>query len=484
MTNLATTKNYSPSVGSILNSTLYNTDISALFNNFIGLEAQTTVIKGLTLIPSVNGTTKFKITNTATIELLSADTTNSYIKLKATTKLYLGASYLTESSANVVDLYVGATNALKASATYLYAPQALRIGADSANNGIDDATGGTSSTSLYIGNQSIVTSSNITGGGNYFNIGTSWDDKDSIRAWNKVAVSTTGKYQTAVVSADDASGYIYISSDYGETWTEKTTASETWEDVAMSSTGQYQTAVSLHIWRSIDYGTNWLQATSDSTRGWSSIAVSSTGQYQTATTGKSSPTTGKIYISSDYGENWGEVPDIVGINFRSTAISSTGQYQTVCARGSDHIYISSNYGASWTPVADAGEWQCVAMSSTGQYQTACIISGKIYISSNYGTTWEAKDSNRLWIDIAMSSNGLNQTAVEYGSGGVYVSTNYGVDWNNNKTVTSCYGVGMSSLGTIQTVVGNGDYIYTTIRPESIQFKIGTTTYKFLHDGTV
>jgi hypothetical protein len=164
---LGISKTYIPIAGQVTDVSGYNTDISALFNAFSGLEAQTSSLGGLTITPTADSISTFKITNAAGTELLSADTTNSYLKLKTTSRLYLdggGDSYLTESSANVVDLYVGATNVLKAASTYLYSVNPIYIGANSANNGIDNATGGTDSTTLYIGNQIIGTSTGTTGG--------------------------------------------------------------------------------------------------------------------------------------------------------------------------------------------------------------------------------------------------------------------------------------------------------------------------------
>jgi hypothetical protein len=52
-------------------------------------------------------------------------------------------------------------------------------------------------------------------------------------------------------------------------------ASRNWSSVAMSSDGKYQTAVEYdgYIYTSIDYGVTWTQATSDTTRNWNSVAI-------------------------------------------------------------------------------------------------------------------------------------------------------------------------------------------------------------------
>jgi len=215
---LGITKTYTPSSGQATDASAYNTDLAALFNAFSGLEAQTSSLGGLTITPTADSTTTFKITNAAGTELLSANTTNSQLKLKATSRLYFdggGDTYITESSSNVLDFYTGGTLSLRMAlrtiegatsyyqhiinnrlylgdttsttriqyngttdfdfyisdvsyftitTTYSYTPNVVRIGTNAANNGIDDATGGTGSTPLYIGNQIIGTSTGTTGG--------------------------------------------------------------------------------------------------------------------------------------------------------------------------------------------------------------------------------------------------------------------------------------------------------------------------------
>lgn len=206
---LGITKTYTPSSGQATDASAYNTDLAALFNAFSGLEAQTSSLGGLTITPAANSTTTFKVTNTIGTSLLSVDTTNSSVIMKTGTRLYLDSSsgmYISNNGTASLDFYVDNTlslsvrddyvlipsgklgfqsisvvylnyntntasldfyfNAILMSIfeTYTYTPNQIRIGTDSANNGIDDATGGTASTPLYIGNQIIGVSSGTTGG--------------------------------------------------------------------------------------------------------------------------------------------------------------------------------------------------------------------------------------------------------------------------------------------------------------------------------
>lgn len=112
---LGISKAYTPAYDETSDESAYNTDIATLFNAFSGLEAQTSTLGALTITPSANSTTIFQITNAAGTELLSADTTNSCLKLKATAKLYLDGgsdTYITEQVSNTMRFVVGGNSCL------------------------------------------------------------------------------------------------------------------------------------------------------------------------------------------------------------------------------------------------------------------------------------------------------------------------------------------------------------------------------------
>ena len=269
--------------------------------------------------------------------------------------------------------------------------------------------------------------------------------------WRSVSLSSTGQYQTAVVT----NGRIYTSSDYGINWTPRDSSNRNWFSVSISSTGQYQTAVVYSggidkIFTSSDYGINWTPR--DSNRNWVSVSISSTGQYQTAVVNG-----GRIYTSSDYGINW--TPRDSNRGWYSVSISSTGQYQTAVVNG-DKIYTSSDYGVSWTPRDSNRAWELVSISSTGQYQTAVVYGGQIYISSDYGINWTLRDSNRNWKSVSLSSTGQYQTAV-VDDFQIYTSSDYGAKWTPRDSNRVWRSVSISSTGQYQTAVVQNGHIYTS-----------------------
>lgn len=154
-----------------------------------------------------------------------------------------------------------------------------------------------------------------------------------------VALSYNGFYQTIVAE------YIYRSSDFGQTWTNVSNTNgfteNNWISVAMSSDGKYQTALESTggAFMSVDFGLTWKR--SDDPRfndqPWVSVSSSATGQYQTMV-----EQNGLIYCTNDYGNTWNSIADqnMQYKDFRSVSISSDAIYQCICEYAGQ-IYMSN-----------------------------------------------------------------------------------------------------------------------------------------------
>jgi hypothetical protein len=204
----------------------------------------------------------------------------------------------------------------------------------------------------------------------------------------RIAISFSGQYQTVVSNIYGINCGIWLSKDYGQNWVHNTSLDTTnipFSDISMSSSGQYQTAVSNngsgtfgYIYNSTDYGETWNKNTSTSVNtslNWTCVALSSSGQYQTAgvsTSSSGNPPipdgSGNIYQSNDYGQTW-------NLNFRnpqywvSAKMSASGQYQCVMCYY-DGLYISTDYGNTWDLNPNSNKYcYYLAMSSSGQYLT-------------------------------------------------------------------------------------------------------------------
>ncbi len=274
------------------------------------------------------------------------------------------------------------------------------------------------------------------------------------RTWRAISLSNTGEYQTAVTKT---SGYIYTSSNYGITWTERTAAgAREWNSISLSSTGEYQTAVATggKIYTSSNYGVTWTERSVVKT--WLSVSISNTGQYQTA-----AGSSDNIWTSSDYGVTWTGVTTLGNKNWRSVSVSGTGEYQTAVA-GSSYIYTSSDYGVTWTERTTTGTtqaWEAVSISDSGRYQSAVIQYGGIYTSSDYGASWTQRNAgSRNWYSISLSNTGQYQTAVHY-QGSIWVSSDYGITWSPRATNMNWNSVSLSETGEFQSAVITGGQIY-------------------------
>ena len=298
------------------------------------------------------------------------------------------------------------------------------------------------------------------------NFGQNWVQNTNAGSnnWTFTAVSASGQYQTTVVYG----GSIWVSSNYGSTWTTVATGLA-WSSVSISASGQYQTAVVYGglIWISSNYGLEWTSTNNDFSADWDTVQMSASGQYQTAVVYG-----GSIWISSNYGFEWSELLVTSGQNWSSLAVSATGQYQTATQYDGGLIYTSTNYGSTWTQVSEINNnnWLYVSMSASGQYQTAVwgeysssASTGSIYVSSNYGNNWTEITStqNYSWQSVSVSVSGQYQTACVWG-GSLYVSINYGSTWSEvtNTSGQNWIDVSISASGQYQTACVDGGLIYT------------------------
>ena len=240
-----------------------------------------------------------------------------------------------------------------------------------------------------------------------------------------VAVSkTTGQYQIVAKGglsqiAPTSQSYLYVSSNYGSSWTTITSAYGYFYDISISNNGTYILAVAYN---------------------------------------------GYAYLSSNSGVSFGTISSLGTNKFIGCAVSGTGQYQTIVGQystgGAYYLKKSIDYGATWsnpTSIATSGYSQnlsCVTMDSTGQYQAIGslrddINSGvkpAIYLSSDYGATWAVSFTNSF-SDISIQINRIKYSpnagklyAVGYDSAYAYNINLISGTWtiNNNFPGTAMY----------------------------------------------
>ena len=166
--------------------------------------------------------------------------------------------------------------------------------------------------------------------------------------WRGIAISSDGSKRTGAKN----NGYLYLSSDYGLTWTEDTSVGsvQNWVGVSMSGDGAVQAAwgySSAGMWTSTDSGASWTyREPTGSSVSWYHVAISTDG-------------------------------------VRMTAAPDTGQLT--------QLYVSSDSGATWTATGPIKVWSNVAISSDGTIQTAASENavgagqtGNLWRSTDYG----------------------------------------------------------------------------------------------------
>ena len=232
------------------------------------------------------------------------------------------------------------------------------------------------------------------------------------------AVSATGQYQLVGTTT-----YLYVSSDFGNTWTQVATAKD-WTGVAVSGNGNFMyatdaTASTGNLYRSTDYGLTWVVVPSSPGAGsWVFVAISASGQY-VLSCGPS-----YYFISSNYGASFSQVENYPCQGH--VTMSATGQYMML--RGSSTNLLSSNYGATWTAISPASDGYAMAISGTGQYQMAVDTpTVTLYISSDYGATFTASLVGANFWSCAIDYTGQYQVISQVGIN-KYYSVDYGVTW--------------------------------------------------------
>lgn len=115
--------------------------------------------------------------------------------------------------------------------------------------------------------------------------------------WLSISSSSNGSQLAAVT----ASGSIYISQNFGNTWTPANAPNENWFSVASSADGTKLVVVanSGPIYTSVDSGATWQDATNAPAAGWAAVACSGDGDNLAAV-----QWAGAVYISTNQGATW------------------------------------------------------------------------------------------------------------------------------------------------------------------------------------
>lgn len=174
----------------------------------------------------------------------------------------------------------------------------------------------------------------------------------------------------------------YLSLDAGVNFTQILTPYDSyhWSGVAMNSSGTSMVICSVtgYCFLSSDSGSTWTQLSIPLYK-WNGITIDSTGNYIAICSQD-----GYIYISTNAGNTWNSCSPNNNFIWRCICISSTANVIYAGALN-NNIYYTTNNGVSWqmtSPNSYPSYWTSISMNSDGSVVYACVDGGNIYVMNN------------------------------------------------------------------------------------------------------
>jgi hypothetical protein len=256
----------------------------------------------------------------------------------------------------------------------------------------------------------------------------------SSTSWQYICVSDDGQYITALPN----SGTPQVSSNGGTSFTSKSTNASN-DCLAMSSTGQYQYTGGWagNVYSSSDYGATWTARTTPGSMSKHALACSADGQFVAV----GNVSSGFLWTSSNAGVNWTQRTNAGQRDWYGLNISDDGT-KLAAAAYNGQIYTSTDSGANWTARASTKYWLKLTGNSDGSKLIAMgdntSNSGltEVWTSSDSGVNWTQRSPGNIQDQYGQHSYGMTRTDA---SGNHYflvpnqfikISTDNGLNWTN------------------------------------------------------
>lgn len=302
------------------------------------------------------------------------------------------------------------------------------------------------------------------------------------RSWWDVAMSSDGSKIIGLtrVSGSPGSGDLYISNDYGVTWTKANVNPGPACCVAMSSNGSKIAVVNPTtgiIYVSIDGGSTWSSKTNAVTAkvqagDWDSMGLAYSGDGSLLVASYAAnpyDRDSSLFTSSNDGSTWTVRPANAFI-YGSTVVAASNNGNILVtgeAISGEHIRTSYDRGVTWQTQSgsDTRYWQKMKISADGQKMLVSAIGniGRMWLSKNAGVTWSnitiLPSTNPLTIALTPDGNKIVAAASDLY---LYVSDDEGATW----TKQTCLGThnwistATSNDGSKIVALDSGGYAYT------------------------
>ena len=250
-----------------------------------------------------------------------------------------------------------------------------------------------------------------------------------------IKISSTGQYMLLT----DYNNYSKKSSNYGETWSNITTiAKNIYILVAMSGSGQYQMITGEFadspVWLSSNYGATWTDVGIYTIAGWRGCYISGDASYMAVAD------TEGVRESTNFGVTWGSY--MIENQASRIMCSNTATYRTTTHGETSARYVKSsqNSGVSYSfpssgVIGTHKVYLGTDMSLTGQYQFICTYPDmKLWKSNDYGVSFTFVRTNTLQWGHTMAVSGTGQYAISGGVNGpgqyLKKTSDYGVTWTD------------------------------------------------------
>ena len=259
--------------------------------------------------------------------------------------------------------------------------------------------------------------------------GANWNQQLGYGNWTAVASSADG---TRLFAARGSS--VYISTDSGANWRSWSPGNGNISAVASSSDGAGLIAAesSGYLYTSTNFGVSWTQRTTAGNRSWAAVASSSDGQILVAAASE-----GYIFISGDYGETWTKQTSAGSRNWYSLWLSLDG---TKILAGSEMLFIG--FDSIKAPTLDSPTASSIAANSAKLGATIqsdgnapITAAGIAYgLEPDPDTTGKKVSSGTKFGTFTVNVTGLTSNTLYYYRG--YATNSKGTGYTDDETFTT------------------------------------------------
>src|ERR1035438_7726875 len=309
--------------------------------------------------------------------------------------------------------------------------------------GTDDTigTGGSAFTGPYTQSGTNLYATSLAGDGHTYTGPTNWGATATLLGGQEP--DWMGCANSSQCWAYSYQGYIWASTNGGETWTEETTPSNpTWfGGWFVNASDGWATGANGTIVATTNGGTTWTAQTSGSTEELTAVDCTSTTQCWVSGFG------GVILVSSNGGSTWTAQTSTTTNNLDEISCVSASDCWASGVGGT--IVATTNGGTTWTAqTSNAGNNELYGLSCVSTTQCwAAGVGGVIVATTNGGSTWTAQTSGTT--DTFYAIEFYSATACwAGGENGVILASTNGTSWTAQTSGTADYIWGFECLSSL------------------------------------